>query len=84
MTPEPSTTREASEAIGKLCVGGDRACENGDFGGLCDVMRQLTDYVPEPLHCELEALVAACGTDRQRVSALWDALKDRVYREVRT
>jgi hypothetical protein len=83
MTLEPSTTREASIAIGKLCVGGDWACAHGDLGGLRNVARQLQDYVPEPLHCELEALVAACATDPDRAATLWDALKDRIYREAR-
>jgi hypothetical protein len=77
------TTPAAIEAIGKLCVGGDWACAHGDLGGLRDIARQLEDYVSEPLHCELEALVAACAADPDRAVSLWDALKDRIYREAR-
>lgn len=83
MTPLPSTTREASDAIGKLCVGGDWACANGDFGALRYVVRQLADFVPEPMHCELDALVVACVTDPDWAVAKWGALKNRLYREVR-
>lgn len=83
MAPQPSTTPEASEEIGKLCVGGDWACANGDFGGLGSVAQQLADYVAEPVHCELAALAAACESDPERAAALWDALKSRLYREVR-
>lgn len=84
MTPEPSTTPKTRKAIGKLCVGGDWACAHGDLGGLCDVARQLEDYVSEPVHCELEALAAACAAEPDRAVALWVALKDRIFREVRT
>lgn len=83
MPLEPSTTPETSEAIGTLCVGGDWACARGDLPALRDVARQLADYVSEPLHCELEALIAACGMGTDRAVTLWDALKDRIYREVR-
>ena len=83
VSPEPSTTIETSEAIGKLCVGGDRACANGDVEELRDVAYQLADYLPEPMHCEIEALASACEAQPRRAPALWDALKDRIYREVR-
>lgn len=83
MTPTPSTTREASDDIGKLCLGGDAACENGDLAGLRNVVQQLADFVPEPMHCELDALAAACNADADRAVALWAALKNRLYREVR-
>jgi hypothetical protein len=84
MTPEPTTTADTSRAIGKLCVGGDWACANGDLGALRSVAQQLADYVPEPMHCALEALVSACYCDPARAAALWDGLKDQIYREVRT
>lgn len=82
MTPEPSTTPTTIKAIGKLCVGGDWACAHGDLGGLRDVARRLEAYVQEPIHCELEALVAACAADPNRAVALWSTLRDRIYREV--
>jgi hypothetical protein len=83
MTPLPSTTRDASEAIGKLCVGGDWACAHGDFGGLRYIAEQLADFAPEPIHCELAALASACATDPDRASALWDRLKNQLFREER-
>lgn len=83
MTPEPSTTAEVSHAIGKLCVGGDWACANGDLGGLRYVAQQLADYVPEAIHCELVTLAAACETDPDGAVALWISLKNRLYRDVR-
>jgi hypothetical protein len=83
MTPRPSTTPEASETIGKLCVGGDWACANGDLGGLRHVAQQLADYVPEPVHCELDTLIVACASDPDRAARLWDAIKNQLYREVR-
>jgi hypothetical protein len=83
MTLEPITTRRISHEIGKLCVGGDWACAQGDLDGLRHVVQQLAAYVPEPLHCELERLASDCGADPDRATALWDALKDRLYREAR-
>lgn len=83
MPPLPSTTPKVSAAIGKLCVGGDWACAHGDLSALRHVAQQLADYVPEPIHCELEALSAACAAEPDRAAALWDALKNRLYREVR-
>ena len=82
MPSEPNTAG-TSVTIGKLCVGGDQACENGDLGGLRHVAQQLAAYLPEPIHCELQALVAACTADPDRAAALWDALKNRLYREAR-
>lgn len=83
MTIQPTTTSPASNAIGKLCVCGDRACANGDFGGLRQVAHELAGYASEPVHCELVALAAACVAEPERAAALWDALKERLYREPR-
>ena len=80
MTPIPCTA-EVSETIGKLCVGGDWACVHGDFSGLRHVAQQLADFAPEPIHCELAELAAACSTDPDRAAALWDRLKNQLYRE---
>jgi hypothetical protein len=82
MTPIRCTT-EVSETIGKLCVGGDWACAHGDFSGLRQVARELADYAPEPIHCELVELASACTADPDRAAALWQRLKDQLYREVR-
>ena len=80
MTPM-SCTPEISETIGKLCVGGDWACAHGDFAGLRHVAQQLADYAPEPIHCELARLAAACISEPRRAAALWDRLKNQLYCE---
>lgn len=71
-----------SRTIGKLCVGGDWACANGDLEALGDVAVQLADYAHEPLHCELVALSALCHSDPERVSAAWIRLKLQVLGSV--
>ncbi len=71
------------DEIGRLCVGGDWACANGDLGGLRWVAQQLASYVPEPLHCELAALSECCASDPDRAVELWNRLKNRVYAETR-
>lgn len=83
MRPLPSATHEASNAVGKLCVGGDWACAHGDFAGLRCVALDLCDYAPEPLHCELVAIAAACASEPERAAALWNRVKNRLYREAR-
>jgi hypothetical protein len=83
MTPLSSTKPETRVPIGKLCVGGDWACAHGDLGGLRYVAQQLADYVREPMHGELDTLVAACANDPDRAIALWTSLKDRVCRRAR-
>jgi hypothetical protein len=80
MTPQPCTA-EVSETVGKLCVGGDWACAHGDFAGLRQIVRQLADYAPEPIHCELVELASACSADPDRAALLWQRLKDLLYRE---
>ena len=81
MTPMPTTSTETSKTIGMLCVGGDWACAHGDFSGLRDVARQLEAFMPEPLHCWLDELAAACSVDPPRAAALWDRVKSSLYRE---
>ncbi len=81
--PTPTTTKEASGAIGKLCVGGDWACAHGDFGGLRYVAQQLASYAPEPIHCKLAELAAACATDPDHAVEIWDHLKNELYRQTR-
>ena len=80
MVPMPSTTREVTATIGKLCIGGDWACAHGDFSGLRYVAQQLADYAPEPTHCELQELAGACSSDPDRAAALWERLKSRLFR----
>lgn len=84
MMRTPVKTRAASESIGKLCMGGDWACAHGDFGGLREVARQLAAHVPEPLHCELETLAAACAAHPAKAVSLWTTLKDRIFQEAWT
>lgn len=82
MMPIQCTT-DLTETIGKLCVGGDWACAHGDFSGLRHVAQQLAAYAPETIQCELAELATACTTDPDRAAALWDRLKNQVYREAR-
>lgn len=82
MTPVPPTSTEASQRIGKLCLGGDWACAHGDFAGLRSVAQQLAEYVAEPIHCELVDLARACKSDPDRAAVLWNGLKERLYRPV--
>lgn len=77
----PTTTPEAIETIGKLCIGGDCACAEGDFVGLGCIAQQLADYAPEPIHCELAELASVCTVDPARATALWDRMKSRLYRD---
>jgi hypothetical protein len=72
----------AHRMIGKLCVGGDWACANGDLEALGDVAVQLADFAHEPLHCELVALSGLCHTDPERASAAWMRLKSQVLKDV--
>ena len=71
---------ETHAAIGRLCVGGDWACANGDLGGLRYVAQQLASYMPESLNSELAALAESCASDPDAAVARWDCLKRRVYR----
>jgi hypothetical protein len=82
MAPLPCTS-EVSQTIGKLCVGGDWACAHGDFAGLRQVARELADHALEPIHCELVELASACNSDPDRAAALWQELKNQLYREAR-
>ena len=66
--------------IGSLCIGGDWAIAHGDFETLGYVARQLSTYVPEPLHCRLVDLAAACNHDAQRANQLWDEVKSQLFR----
>lgn len=83
MTPLPSSSPQVASTIGTLCFGGDWACAHGDFAGLREVAQRLADYVPEPVHCDLAALAAACTSDPEEAAELWDRLKGRLYRTAR-
>ena len=81
MTPLPSTTRSARNAIGRLCLAGDHACSAGDLLALHEIAQELADFTPEPVHCELTRLAAACRSDPAGAIAAWDAVKASLYRE---
>jgi hypothetical protein len=80
MTSLPTTSVDTTRAIGKLCVGGDWACANGDFGGLRYVARQLADFVPAPMQRELVKIITACTAEPDRAVALWSTLRSRLVR----
>lgn len=82
MSPQASPIRHTHGTIGRLCVGGDWACANGDLGGLRDVAKRLAAFAPEPIHRELVALAAACVADPDRAVAIWTRVKVRLHREV--
>lgn len=79
--PLPSRSLEATHTIGKLCASGDEACARGDYDALRALALQLEAYAPEPCHCALGELVAACISEPTRVTLLWDRVKDGLYRE---
>lgn len=68
--------------IGKLCLGGDWACANGNLGALGDIADRLITCSPAPLHCELARLSALCRYDPDRAIAAWVQLKNRVLGSV--
>lgn len=70
-----------SHEIGRLCFAGDWACENDDIAALRLVALQLAACVPEPLHCELTELADICLSRPERAGAVWDRMKNRLYRE---
>lgn len=75
----PSTTR----TIGQLAIGGDWACAHGDIGTLGCLARQLSEYMTEPLHCELVALAEQCCADPAGATARWPSLRDLVFQSSR-
>lgn len=81
MTPSPGRSRELSKTIGELIECGDGACTRGDFAGLQQVALQLEDFMPEPLHCRLDAVAAACLAEPNHAVMLWDRVKTALYRE---
>jgi hypothetical protein len=76
-----TTTLETARAIGELCVDADRACARGDLATLASIALQLAVYTPDPLHCELAALVDLCQARQSaRATDTWTSLRDRLYR----
>ncbi len=73
---EPSDAAATARAIGRLSIGGDWACAHGDIETLSYVARELSEYLPEPLHCELVALAELCLADALRASAEWLRLRE--------
>lgn len=70
---DPST-----RVIGKLCLGGDWACANGDLEALGDIAARLVPHTAEPLRSELVALSALCRDDPDHATAVWGRLRSRV------
>ena len=76
-SPDPIT-----RTIGKLCLGGDWACANGDLEALGDIAHRLVVCTPEPLHDELTGLSGLCRSDPDHATAAWVELKSRILRSV--
>lgn len=71
-----------ARTIGKLCLGGDWACANGDLEALGDIASRLVTCTPEPLHGELVGLSSLCRSDPDRATAAWVRVKSRVLRDM--
>lgn len=82
MSPSPSTTVDARDEIGRLCLAGDHACSAGDLSALREVALQLAHFTPEPLHCKLAGLADACDFDAAGAIATWEVVKASMYRDV--
>lgn len=80
MPLSPDERRDTVISIGQLCVDGDAACAQGDVAALRDVAQRLAACSPEPLHCELLALVDVCLAEPDRGPELWPDLRDKLYR----
>lgn len=68
--------------MGKLCVGGDWACANGDLGTLGDIASRLVTCVPERLHCELSDLSELCRKHPDQATSAWVRVKSHVLQTV--
>ena len=71
-----------ARTVGKLCLGGDWACANGDLGALGHIAERLANCTPERLHGELIGLSKLCRTDPDHATAAWVRLKSEVLRSV--
>jgi hypothetical protein len=71
-----------TRTVGKLCVGGDWACANGDLGTLGDIASRLVTCVPEPLRCELSNLSEMCRKHPDEATSAWVQIKRRVLQTV--
>jgi len=80
MQPSPTTNASRDILIGRLCFGGDWACAHGDASALRDIVQQLAERMPEPLHCELIALAERCCDEPDRAAGSWPVLKELVFR----
>ena len=63
-------------AVGKLCVGGDWACANGDFETLSHIAARLAEHAVDPLHRQLISFVDVCRYDPEHAVATWMQLKE--------
>lgn len=78
---QTESSSETALLIGELCIDADRACARGDLPVLAGIAIQLSRLLPEPLHCELAALVDLCQCKHaHRATETWSSLKNRVYR----
>lgn len=67
-----------ARTVGKLCLGGDWACANGDLGALGHIAERLVTCTPEPLHGELIGLSELCRCDPDHATQAWVRLKNQV------
>jgi hypothetical protein len=66
--------------IGRLCLGGDWACANGDLDALGDIAERLVRCSPEAMRGELTGLSACCRGELHQATVAWVKLKSRVLR----
>lgn len=64
--------------IEDLCRRGDWACVDGDLRALGDVVKELAEATPDPMHCELVALAELCRRDPARAVAGWHRVREIV------
>lgn len=66
--------------IGRLCLGGDWACANGDLDALGDIAARLARCSPEAMRGELTRLAACCRGELHQATVAWVQLKNRALR----
>jgi hypothetical protein len=71
-----------ARTVGKLCLGGDWACANGDLKALGDIASRLVSCTPEPLQGELNGLTELCRREPDQATAAWVRLKNQVLASV--
>jgi len=71
--PRASSPPESDLAVGKLCVGGDWACANGDLDSLGHIAGLLAAKDPR-----LVPLAEICRREPERAVAAWNQIKEAV------